>query len=228
MDRNISTINNFLDTRENLDWYIFQCGLPWIKLDLKVPYKEMYREAYALKSKFVEYRESNSKGWKSLCIHGLSSDQIYDYTSYPEYKNIDQNLVPYKWTEVSEACPVTTSFLKNSFFNAKFFRVRFMLLEPGGYILPHTDMPKKILAPINIALSNPQGCEFKMKGYGIVPFKPGNALMLDTSNEHIVYNNSNKPRIHLILHVNYPVLSDKSKTCWASLLYRSYQKANQA
>jgi len=227
MDNRLTAVVNFLNKREPLDWYIFNSCLPWIKLNIDVPYQEMYNEAYNLLDEFVEYRESNSKGWKSLCIHGLSKDQIYDYTSYPEYKDKDQNLVPYKWTEVSDKCPITTNFLKQSFFNAKFFRVRFMLLEPGGYILPHTDMPKKILAPINIALSNPKGCEFKMKGYGIVPFKPGNALILDTSNEHIVYNNSNSPRIHLIMHVNYPVLSDVDKNKWAELLYNSFKKANK-
>lgn len=223
----IDTIREFLYQKESLEWYMFESKLPWIKLDIDVPYKEMYREAFNLYDEFIEYRESNSKGWKSLCIHGLSKDQIYDYTSYPEYKDKDQNLVPYKWTEVSEECPITTSFLKNSFFNAKFFRIRFMMLEPGGYIMPHTDMPKKILAPINIALSHPKGCEFKMKGYGIVPFKPGNALILDTSNEHVVYNNSKEPRIHLIMHVNYPVLSDSDKIKWANLLYRSYKKTNR-
>lgn len=222
--RNEDILKKFFEHEESLEWFIFNSFLPWIELDLRVPYKEMYKEAFLLKNRFIEYRESNSKGWKSLCIHGLSSDQIYDYTSYPEYKNLDQNLVPYKWTEISSLCPTTTKFLKDSFFNVRFFRVRFMLLEPGGYILPHTDMPKKILAPINIALNNPVGCNFKMKGYGIVPFKSGKAFILDTSNEHVVYNNSDKPRIHLIAHLNYPLLSDTDKEKWAGFLFKSLRK----
>jgi len=217
-------IDVFLANKPDLDWFIFKCGLPWIDLKLKIPYKEMYKEALSLLSDYEEYRESNSSGWKSICLHGISEKHIYDYTHYEEYKNIDQNEVPYNWTEISKKCPITVNFLNNCFFNARFFRVRFMALMPGGYILPHVDMPTKILAPINIALNNPKNCIFNMKGFGQVPFKPGKAFILDTSNEHIVFNNSNLTRLHMIVHVNYPLLSDTDKEKWADFLFKSFRK----
>ena len=186
----------------------------------------MLKEAVQLLPKFEEYRENNSSGWKSICLHGISEKHIYDYTYYEEYKNMDQAHVPYKWTGISKHCPTTVNFLKKSFFNAKFFRVRFMALMPGGYILPHVDMPQKILAPINLALNNPDGCIFKMKGFGNIPFGPGKAFILDTSNEHIVYNNSNKVRLHMIIHVNYPELDNKDKIKWSNLLFNSWSNTN--
>jgi hypothetical protein len=222
-----SILSAFLKSEPDLDWFIFNSCLPWIRLNIEIPFDKMYGEAKTLLPDFIEYRETNSKGWKSICIHGISSSHIYDYTYYEEYKNIDQNTVPYRWTEISKKCPVTTKFLKNNFFNAKFFRVRYMALEPGGYILPHTDMPKKILAPINISLNNPDNCIFKMKNYGIVPFKAGNAFILDTSNEHVVYNNSNETRIHMIVHINYPILSKINQKKWAKLLFNSWRITNQ-
>lgn len=220
----IKEIKDFLFKDEDIDWFIYKSGLPWLNLDINVPYKEIYSEANNIIDKFIEYRETNSRGWKGICLHGISSEHIYDYTTYLEYKNIEQKDVPYRFTEISDLCPITTRFLKTSFFNIKFFRVRFMLLEPGGYILPHTDMPTKLLAPINIAINNPNKCVFKMKGYGIVPFSPGRVFMLDTSNEHIVYNGSDESRIHMIVHCDYLNLSTKDKNKWSDLINTSLHK----
>lgn len=217
-------IKEFILNCENIDWFIFNSHLPWLKLDIEVPHQKMFEEAFKLKDSFIEYRESNSKGWKSICIHGISSDKIYDYTTYAEFKDRDQSLVPYKYTEIAEKCPETVKFLEKAFFNTPFFRVRFMILEPGGYIEPHTDMPKKTLAPINIALNNPDKCIFKMRGYGLVPFYSGDAFMLDTSNEHIVYNGSKEIRIHMIIHCNFLDLTSNQKDRWSDLANRSILK----
>ena len=78
-----------------------------------------------------------------------------------------------------------------------------MLLEPGGYILPHQDRKdeEKRLSVCNISLNNPEGCNFIFKDHGRVPFEDtGSAFLMDISNVHAVYNNSDKPRIHMIIH----------------------------
>ena len=49
----------------------------------------------------------------------------------------------------------------------------------------------------------PNGCDFVMELHGAVPFKPGNAFWLDISNKHTVFNNSDQPRWHLIIHQNF-------------------------
>ena len=39
------------------------------------------------------------------------------------------------------------------------------------------------------------------KDHGIVPFADkGSAFLMDISNVHAVYNDSNEPRIHMIIH----------------------------
>ena len=40
-------------------------------------------------------------------------------------------------------------------------RIRFMLIEPGGYILPHHDRDIKRLHEINVAIKQPKNCIFK-------------------------------------------------------------------
>ena len=94
-----------------------------------------------------------------------------------------------------------------------------MLLEPGGYIAPHTDTLKHKLSPVNIALNHPKGCIMKMAGHGTVPFKDGEAYILDVGNTHAYYNKSNEDRYHIIVHGNY-----KSNNKWKELIENSYKK----
>ena len=65
--------------------------------------------------------------------------------------------------------------------------------------------PRKMLLSLfqntNISLNNPTGCGFMMKGHGLIPFEDeGSAFLVDNSYEHCVWNNSDTPRIHMIIH----------------------------
>jgi hypothetical protein len=178
--------------------------LPWLKLDIKIPHEEMLSEAKALEDRYVGHRTAEGsgayshKGWKSLCIHGISATKTNHFLNYGYKSNSE---TPYKWTEVSDLCPVTTDFFKNKFPYSKYFRLRFMLLEPGGYITPHKDTDTNRLSPINIALNHPEGCKMKMRGHkGYVPFTPGDAMLLDVGNEHAYINKSDEGRYHIIVH----------------------------
>lgn len=163
----------------------------------------MLEEAESIKHLFVEHRDKDvkggysHKGWKSICIHGIDTNKTNHYTSYG-YKNHEET--PYKWTSISDKCPITTNWLKNVFPMDIYYRIRFMLLEPGGFIFPHKDSEINILSPINIALNHPDGCIFKMEKYGVVPMKPGTVMLLDVGNTHAYINKSNKDRIHIIIH----------------------------
>jgi hypothetical protein len=79
-----------------------------------------------------------------------------------------------------------------------------MLLEPGGYILPHHDYDEPRLTAVNIAINNPRGCEFRMMNHGVIPFSTGRAIMLDLSHDHWVINASDQPRLHIIFHGEVP------------------------
>lgn len=201
------------------NWIKNESKLPWLPLDIKIPYKEMLNEAANIKHLFVAHRDNDvigsyrHKGWKSLCIHGLSESHTNHYTEYG-YSSNDET--PYTWTSIAALCPITTNWLK-TFPMEKYYRVRFMLLEPGGYIYPHRDSATNQLSPINIALNHPEGCIFKMKEHGVVPMKPGVVMLLDVGNIHAYINNSNEDRIHIIIH-------GKPTEEYKELVVRSYHK----
>lgn len=184
-------------------WLVTESGYPWFKLSVfdNQPWKEMYREAENLLDKFHSHREdSYGNGWKSLTLHGLNEDtQSLEQYGSDRNKILDQ----LDWTWVADQCPTTKKFLTDVWPAEYLNRVRFMLLEPGGYILPHQDRPddQKRLSVCNISLNMPEGCDFVMKDFGTVPFEDkGSAFLIDISNVHAVINRSNKPRIHMIIH----------------------------
>lgn len=183
-------------------WTIMESGWPWFRLSAldDQPWKEMYAEAEALIDHFHDHRLDYGKGWKSLTIHGLNED-TQSLNQYGDDRA--ETLKQLDWTWVAEKCPTTKKFLTDVWPAEFLNRVRFMLVEPGGYILPHQDRPddQKRLSVCNISLNNPEGCEFVMKDQGTVPFDDnGSAFLMDISNVHSVWNRSNKPRIHMIIH----------------------------
>ena len=206
---------------KTFNWVVKESKLPWLPLDIELPYEDMLKEAASIKHLFVEHRDGDvrggysHKGWKSLCIHGIDEDKTNHYTSYG-YKNNEET--PYIWTTIADKCPITTSWLKNKFPMETYYRVRFMLLEPEGFILPHKDSDTNQLSPINIALNHPDGCIFKMEKHGIVPMKPGVVMLLDVGNTHAYINKSKEDRIHIIIHgkiaEKYKELVEKSYKVW--------------
>lgn len=183
-------------------WVVTESGWPWFKLSRldDQPYKDMFREAESLIPYFKDHRLDYGVGWKSLTIHGLDEDT----QSLEQYgDNRRETLDKLDWTWVAEKCPTVKTFLTDVWPAEFLNRVRFMLLEPGGYILPHQDRPddQKRLSVCNISLNMPEGCEMLMKDFGRVPFEDsGSAFLMDISNIHAVWNRSNTPRIHMIIH----------------------------
>jgi hypothetical protein len=173
-------------------------GLPYLPIltPFRVPHEAMLREAMNLKLGFVPHRTSEAhRGWRSLCIHGMSSIHTSEHQKYGMTE-----AMPMDWTDVAKFCPTTVSFFRDLFGYKVYERVRFMLLEPGGYVLPHTDATERRLFACNIGLNNPTGCEFVMEGVGLVPFRPGTVNLLSLERRHIVWNRSTEPRIHMIVN----------------------------
>jgi hypothetical protein len=173
-------------------------GLPWlpVRLPFTMPHETMLDEAKKLRECFVPHRtmKEANRGWASLCLHGLSSVHTGPHTRYGVTD------LYYKWTDICRFCPVTYQFFKNSFGYHRYHRVRFMLLEPGGYVLPHNDSEVDELDAINIALNNPVDCGFVMEDAGTVPFQDGSVMMLSLSRRHVVWNQSHEDRYHIIVH----------------------------
>jgi len=183
-------------------WIVSESNWPFFKLSAldSHPYNKMYAEAENIIDSFYDHRETTyGKGWKSLTLHGLSDDT----QTLSSYGDREKTLESLDWTWVADKCPITKKFLTDVWPAEYLNRVRFMLLEPGGYILPHQDRPsdQKRLSVCNISLNMPEGCEMIMQDYGIVPFEDkGSAFLMDISNTHAVWNRSSKPRIHMIIH----------------------------
>jgi len=191
----MKAVQSFLNYRPSAKTIKNDLGLSHLRLDLAVPYEQMLAEANQIKHKFVTHRGRDKlfanlthQGWKSLTLHGASSTTTEATEDF------------YSWTEIADLCPVTSNWIKGNFDVTG--RVRFMLLEAGGYILPHVDREIKYLSEVNIALNNPDGCIFRFLDRGNIPFESGQAYIIDTSNKHMVYNNSSQDRMHVIVHGN--------------------------
>ena len=191
----MKAINSFLKYKPKAEWIKNQSGLAWLELGIQVPTGQILEEFNKVKHRLVAHRYTDvivghkHQGWKSMCIYGVSTDTT---TSSNE---------PHTWTDIANHCPRTVEWIKQNFIiDNSTGRIRFMFLEPGGYIMPHTDRNTSKLSEINVAITNPQGCIFRFLDRGTIPFQDGKAFIIDTSNRHMVYNNSDQPRLHMILH----------------------------
>jgi hypothetical protein len=186
----------------SVDWVLNRSCIPYLPLNIpNVPYQAMLDEAINLDHLFVKHRSNDSQGWSSLSIHGISSQHTDHYAVYPEYTNLTNDQVPYTWTEIQDRCPVTTNFFKERFPYDVYHRIRFMKLEPNGFIMPHSDSSELTLRAVNMSLNNPNLCQFVFEKYGPVPFSDnGSMFLLANGYKHSVWNLSNQPRYHIIVH----------------------------
>lgn len=203
-------------------FYFLNHDTKCLKLPLTIPWEEILEEAKALKDQFIPYRVKDGdgyahKGWKSLPLHGLGDDKPMAWTAYTQYKNGREASKDYRWTSFSEKCPATVNWLKNVFPSNIYGRVRFMLLEAGGFIGPHSDTDIPVVEPVNIALSNHPNCVWRWEDADEeLHFKPGDMYAMNIAHTHAVYNNSDEDRYHIIVHHHdsTPEWCDMMKKCF--------------
>lgn len=219
--------NNMINSSsyEIADWLLNKSNFGWLELDLDFDLNAWKKETAA--AKFVDHRGADHPGWNSSCIHGIDVDKTGAWTNYGYTKEED---VPYKWTSISEHTPTIKKFWE-AFPYERYRRIRFMELEPGGRISPHSDAPGRLPGekdidmlefgvPINIAIIHPQDCFMTLEGHGTVPFAEGKAFIINIRNVHSFVNNSNVSRIHLIAHG----IPGNRKNDFVELVARSYRK----
>jgi hypothetical protein len=201
------TFKNILDLLNNV-----QC----LQLDMDIPFDLIANEIQAIPDNFfVAHRDTyeSNAGWKSFVLHGKS----YDATRETEYYTDNRPLV---WTQEAETyCPDTVKFFKHSWPSTDFERVRVMLLEPHSIINLHNDpgSPDEFW-PVNIAITQPSDCNFYLDKFGIVPFTPGSAFLINVGNMHTVINDSDQKRYHIIVH------HKKTNKKFDKIIERSYNK----
>lgn len=214
---------------EIADWLLNKSDFGWLELDVNINFDAWAKEAeYA---NYVDHRGSEHPGWNSTTIHGIDVNKTGAWTNYGTWSREED--VPYKWTSLSKHTPNIKSFWEQ-FPYERYRRIRFMQLEPGGYISPHSDAPGRLPGeddldmldfgvPINVAIKHPDNCYMTLKGYGTVPFKDGKAFIINIRNVHSFINNSEKSRIHLIAHG----IPGNKKQDFVKLIARSYRKQNE-
>ncbi len=209
----------------DMHWLINESGWPYFEVTLPdCPYELMLEEARSLKDLFVAHRAADlndgyqHEGWASLCVHGLAAQKTDFFTKYGNWES--EAKAPFVWTEIAERAPETVRYFRDIFPHDRYYRLRYMLLRPGGYIQPHQDRNFHLLSPVNLALNNPEGCYFKMEGQGYVPFRNSSAFAVDIGNRHAVWNSSNEDRFHIIVHGEFNHLWAK----WEEWVKASYQK----
>ena len=201
------------NSNADFDWIKQESGLPWLQLSIDIPHETILKELKTIQSLLVSHRDSygEHQGWRSFCIHGKSFDATREETHYNDSR-------PYIWTpEARQYLPQTIEYFCTQWPKVTFARLRVMLLEPGGYVSVHSDHSKSELMPINIAITQPVNCDFVMERHGVVSFRPGSAFWLDVSNRHTVFNNSDQPRWHLIVHQSFDNVE------FQNLVVKSYQ-----
>jgi len=204
------------DVWQQSEWIFRNSHAPYLAMDIELPAAEMLAEARNVRDRFVRHREGDGQGWLSLCIHGIDAEK----TDAPNMYGYDHDTAPYRWTEIADLCPVTADYFQNKFPFQFYHRLRFMLLEPGGYIAPHSDnMTSNLGAATNISLNNPPGCQMVTE-LGVVPFKnTGSVMMFNNHYQHVVYNDSDQDRYHIIVHGAW------DGRYWNPIIQRSYEQA---
>lgn len=182
-------------------------GLPYLPLDIAVPVEKILQEILTVD--LVAHRDDHGEhnGWHSFSIHGKSETATREDSYYNDNR-------PMQWTD---KMPTTVKWFKDVYPADDFARVRVMRLDPGGYISIHSDTENSRLDPVNISITQPEGCDFVMEKHGLVPFTVGTTMWLDVSNRHTVINDSDKPRYHLIVHA-------KPNKDFEDIALKSYKK----
>jgi len=188
-------IDSFLKYVPSDDWIKKTSGLPWLKLNLEVPVEHISKEADQIYPDAVMHRSDDTfanyshQGWKSLTLYGAGPTVTTHTTGI------------HNWTSIADTCPHTVDFVKKYWdIDNTTGRIRFMWLEPGGFILPHSDRDTSMLFETNVAITHPDKCRFRFLNYGTVPFTAGTAFLVDISNKHLVVNESDQTRLHFIVH----------------------------
>ena len=217
-----------LKTNYEIARWIFTQNIGWIKIDLEFDLNGWKQDIENIKDYFVPHRNQESKGWRSCCIHGLGIEKTENSVAYG-YN--DETNAPYDWTELADKAPHVVAFFKNVFPCDSYKRIRFMELEPGGYIQEHGDVPDDFESetdldpmdfgiPLNIAVIHPAECYMTFKNKGVLPYKEGEMYIPNVAEKHAFLNFSEQRRIHIIADC----IPGSKKDQYVDLLVRSYKK----
>lgn len=158
-----------------------------------------------------------AKGWKIISIFnrtGKSSHTIiHNFLQGSGMRNHIRSyrlIQKHQWTELKKYFPSIESWVSKKispYIHLAF--IRLLILEPGGIIPPHNDIPKEvfnacqreisfynILNSICISLYQKPGNIFCVNNK-LISFKPGDVYWINVGKKHWVVNMSDDIRVHL-------------------------------
>lgn len=200
-----------LNDKDLARWIKHDSGLPWLMLDMKLPWEQMLKEVEALEEDdWIHYRPySSNGGWSVSILHGLEK-RPYNWEYYAQeegWKSAED--APNIFTEVSKKCPFMMNYIVNVLGIKNQERTRIMRLAPGGVINLHHDRKKNDdpltrdimkLTTLHFSITNPDECDFVIPHWGRIPARNGDVFLFDNKWEHYLINNSDKPRYHIIFN----------------------------
>jgi len=227
MNDPLKILKDFTSFVPSSEWIVKESGLPWLELDMMAPKDEMFKEIDSLRNDLIlncsniskqspayeareEYKNKHNTSaadhnWKFITLYGISSDIIEDAFNYDNIKE-----VRYSWTEAGNKCPVHKEFIEKHFNLGNDFYIKYAVLEPGGYTLPHTDSgcfkvgdkdynPGSELYALTFMIKNSPGNIFSFYQFGQLPITEGKGFLLNVDYFHCTHNTSNENRYHMMI-----------------------------
>lgn len=192
--------NDLNKMNKYFEWIRFKSHMGSMRLNIDADITEVKKELSDRSFLAIPHRKTESNMWEVITLYGYSSI-ITDSPQYLQENNLLPENIKLQWTDISPMFPKTVEWIKNNIPLKTVSRIRVMVVQPGGYILPHRDYHhgQCACAGINIAIVNPEGAEFCLENNGLIPWQEGDVRVFDVGLFHCIRNNSSVPRIHIIV-----------------------------
>lgn len=223
----VEILEEFTSFVPSSEWIVKESGLPWLELDIVAPKEQLFKEIDSLRNDLIlncsnvskdspayeareQYKSMHNTSvpdhnWKFITLYGVSNYVVEDAFNYKGLKN---NV--YSWTEAGDKCPAHKEFINKHFNLGDDFYIKYAVLEPGGYTLPHTDCgiyeindpnynPGSELYALTFMIKNAPGNIFNFHQFGHLPITEGRGFLLNVDYFHCTHNKSNENRYHLMI-----------------------------
>jgi hypothetical protein len=214
-----------MDTTDRLAEFLL--AQPFLDLGKLFEPEPVLKEALAHLAEFVPHSggSTGSAGWRSLAIKSIGGNSTRTEAAH-RYR--DNNAQQTAFTPLWSRCPATKAVLTSSAKVNAARRIRFMMVEPSGYIAPHKDSDDFLSVTVNYVVNVPDGSRFWVDinadgTHGPMtsesPLIPGHIILINVACCHALRNSSDAPRIHIIVEGGLSMNLEE-------LLYRQMEAAN--
>jgi len=185
----------------------FLLAQPYLDLGKLFEPEPVLKEALAHSAEFVPHSGGSnaSAGWRSLAIKSSGGDSTRTEATHRYRESMAQQTT---FTPLWSTCPATKAVLSSTAKVDAARRIRFMMVEPGGYIAPHKDSDDFLSVTVNYVVNVPEGSRFwvDISADGThgpmtraIPLIPGHIILINVACCHALRNSAAVSRIHIIV-----------------------------